>query len=217
MELDIIKEIKLNEITLDKETLSHVLKDIKNGNVSRTKEPVMVMYDSEGDLIIFDGFHRTLEHALVSEDNNIEDNNIEVHIIFDERDGTKCEDAHRINKENKISISADLVNQDLSFAYSKNEIQKIKDGYLAFKAQKDRNPFVEIEGLHETYKSLKESGEDHVLKCQRQREVNTLLLDEGILNLFTNEELEEKFNITELLNNKELNKNKVNYKRKKKI
>jgi hypothetical protein len=196
MDLDIFKKIKVSDITLDKETVKSVLKDIKQGDISRTREPVMVMYDSVGDLIVFDGFHRLLEHALVSEEE------IEVNIIFDERSGEKCEDAHRINKEERLNISGDLVNQDLSFAYSKEETEEIKSEYLNFLLKKDFNPFVDVNGLYDAYKILIEGKDDYSKNHQNQILVNTILLENKIPNLFNTEELNEKFYITEQLQKK---------------
>lgn len=137
------KRISVNDVCVDMSTMDALLLDMHNGEHSRSIDPVEVVIDREGDVIIIDGRHQFFEALLLGQ------THIDVTIEFDERLCGKDPDIERPQKSMRWQANTGAPFNGLETLSSESELDLLQARYCDFKGidvaplrkMQDKQPF----------------------------------------------------------------------------
>jgi hypothetical protein len=119
------KQIPIERITVSETSITKTLNDIANKRYSQTNSPIELMYNSEGNLQITDGYHRFCEALLLNKEE------VESIIVYDERCGYPNQTYAEVKKEGSLNIDHDQLFSGLENVADEDYLAHIHSEYIA--------------------------------------------------------------------------------------
>lgn len=119
------KQIPIERITVSETGITKTLKDISNKRYSQTDSPIELMYNSEGNLQITDGYHRFCEALLLNKEE------VEAIIVYDERCGYANQTYAEVKKDGSLNIDHDQLFSGLENIADEDYLARIHSDYIS--------------------------------------------------------------------------------------